>query len=259
MKLQELYEEGSKAEAKSLGDLKIMFAADGGIKGELIIDTSMNKTAINIESLEGGPKIVRGKFSLRNMSKLQSLIGGPEEVGSFCVMDCDLRSLEGFPKKVESGNVTLTLNPKLGSLKGLPDVDGELFMAHCGLTSLKGCPEKVKEFSCAMNPLTSLEGCPRMVDGEFIANNCKLESLHNIHKHIDYIGLEKGFTVDFDLVDNPIKSHVLGLLKIKGNFTVKMSNVKVKKIINKYLRGNRNMLECQHELIDAGFEDFAQL
>jgi hypothetical protein len=259
MKLQELFEEDTKAEAKSLGDLKIMMAADGGIKQELIIDTSINQTALNIDSLDGGPKIVRGKFSLRNMKNLQSLVGGPEEVGSFAVMDCDLRSLEGFPKKVESGDVTLTLNPKLGSLKGLADIDGELYMADCGLTSLKGCPEKVKEFSCARNPLTSLEHCPRMVDNEFIAHHCELTSLHNIHKHIDYIGSDKSFTVDFDLTDNPIKSHVLGLLKIKGNFTVKLSNVKVKKIINKYLRGNRNMLECQQELIDAGFEEFAQL
>ena len=257
MRLHELFEE-TKVEPKSLGDLKIMMAADGGIKQELIIDTSINQTALNIESLEGGPKIVRGKFSLRNMKNLQSLIGGPEEVGSFSVMDCDLRSLEGFPKKVESGNVTLTLNPNLGSLKGLPDVSGELYLANCGLTSLIGCPEKVNDFSCAGNPITSLEGCPKHIENDFVAHDCKITNLHNIHKHINFIG-SSSIVSDLDLRNNPIKSHVLGVLKIKGKFSLQLSNTKVKKIINKYLRGNQNMLECQQELIDAGFEEFAQL
>ena len=58
--------------------------------------------------------------------------------------------------------------------------------------------------------------------------------------------------------NNPIESHVLGLLKIKGLQEVRLDDIQLTKIINKYLPLG-DLLDCQEELIEAGYEEFAQL
>ena len=148
------------------------------------------------------------------------------------------------------------------------------------LTSLEGCPQLIRgDFNCENNKLTSLVGSPRRIEGEFYGNNagkleslegcpryvvsdfyiknCGLTNLHNIHKHIDYIGDTLYVTL------NPIKSHILGILKIDGLWSVWLDNKEVTKILHKYLKGipvrERDILACQQELIDAGFEEYAQL
>ena len=52
---------------------------------------------------------------------------------------------------------------------------------------------------------------------------------------------------------------LLGLLLIDGLQKVFLDNMKVRVIINKHLKGDRDVFACQEELIEAGFEDFAQL
>jgi len=67
---------------------------------------------------------------------------------------------------------------------------------------------------------------------------------------------------------NRIKSNMLGILKIKG--LEKLDKIqhgifatpdfnKAYSIVNEHLSGNRNILECQEELIDAGLKDYAEL
>lgn len=144
---------------------------------------------------------------------------------------------------------------KLTSLKGAPSsVDG-YFACHGNLlTSLKYAPSKIsKSFYCYDNKLTTLEGAPSSIGGEFSCYKNKLTSLHNIHKQIKFIGGSADFQV------NPIKSHVLGLLLIDGLKSIFIGNKQVQKIIDKHLKGERDVFACQEELIDAGFEDFAQL
>ena len=54
----------------------------------------------------------------------------------------------------------------------------------------------------------------------------------------------------------------LGFLKIRGLKEVFIDNEEVKEIINRYLpntRGNRAILDCQSELLDAGLEKYAEL
>jgi len=58
--------------------------------------------------------------------------------------------------------------------------------------------------------------------------------------------------------DNPIKSSVLGLVKIKGLTNVIFDNKKLEKIMNKYLPLG-DIFDCQEELIEAGLEEFAEL
>jgi hypothetical protein len=66
---------------------------------------------------------------------------------------------------------------------------------------------------------------------------------------------------EFDATKNPIKSHVLGLLLIKGITEIKLDNKKVEEILNRYLPSNGMMsvLEAQDELIGAGLDEYAQL
>ncbi len=147
---------------------------------------------------------------------------------------------------------------------------------ECGLTELKGCPSQVKgHFNCSSNNLKSLKGGPKLVsdyyDCEYnqleslegiaehigdalYAQDNKITSLHNIHKHIKHISRFAQFR------NNPITSHVLGLMLIDGLKRVSLSNSKVQEIMNKHLgRVDRDVFACQEELIENGLEDFAQL
>ena len=144
---------------------------------------------------------------------------------------------------------------KLTSLKGSPKrVSGNFYCYYNHLESLNDGPSTVSDgYSCSNNLLTSLEGAPSKVGENFYCNFNRLTSLHNIHKHIKHVG---GYIV---ASSNLIKSHVLGLLLIDGLKKVFLDNKQVQKIINKHLSGGRDVFACQEELIENGFEDFAQL
>ena len=148
-------------------------------------------------------------------------------------------------------------NNELISLEGAPShVDGGFLCSNNKLTSLEGAPSHVcGGFYCSHNELTSLEGAPSHVNGNFdCAYNNKLTSLKDVHKHITEI---RG---KFYAVNNPIESHVLGLLLIKGVTEVRLDNKQVEEILNRHLgKGRAGMLMAQEELIEAGLEEFAQL
>jgi hypothetical protein len=136
------------------------------------------------------------------------------------------------------------------------------------LTSLKGSPATtVSYFSCSENKLTSLEYATPVVNGDFYCDKNLLTSLKDIHK------ICKQIDGNFVAASNPIKSHVLGLLLIKNLNGVTFSTLSalsdtdeiledVEDILNKYLpnkNGNKNVLACQNELLDRGFDEYAQL
>ena len=108
-------------------------------------------------------------------------------------------------------------------------------------------------FSCADNKLTSLEGAPSVVNNDFSCSYNNLTSLAGIHKIIKEIH----GCADFN--GNLIKSNVLGLMRIKGLTRVILDNKQVQNILNKYLRGDRDIIKCQSELLDAGLEEYAKL
>ena len=110
------------------------------------------------------------------------------------------------------------------------------------------------------NNLSTFENFPPVAK-RIGCNRNKFESLHNIHKYIKEMSVFS--TLSF--FENPIKSHVLGLLKIKNLKEVILYGtgddkklMDVETIINKYLPEG-DLLKCQEELIDAGLDDFAQL
>lgn len=170
-----------------------------------------------------------------------------------------IKSLEGAPTEV-IGNFTCRNNAELTSLKGGPDKITGSF--HCYdipmLKSLIGAPKEIiGGFYCSYNPnLESLEGAPKTVTGNFgFEGNPKITSLKNIHKQITHLGGK------FIAPDAPIKSNVLGLL-LNGCTEVTLDNKEVEEILNRYLpntRGNKAVIECQSELLDADLEDFAEL
>lgn len=173
--------------------------------------------------------------------------------------------------------------PKLPGPVKFGTVAGDFICSSAGLTTLTGCPQHVGvsefggDFMCDHNELVSLEGGPRTVGGSYsfsgndnidsiqhlaekIGGNVyakdlpKLKSLQGIHKVLKECG---GF---FDASGTNLESHVLGLLMVKGLDSVKLSNDKVTAILNKHLKmPDRNAHECQEELFDAGFANFAKL
>jgi hypothetical protein len=164
----------------------------------------------------------------------------------------NLTSLKGGPKRVTDD--FWGFNNLLKDLKGAPEyVGGECTFNTNKLTSLEGAPKYVHGyFSVSDNKLTSLDEAPEEIFGEFVCNDNKITSLHNIHKHIKYIDTE------FCASKNPLKECVLGLLKIRGLKSVDIDNKKVEDIINKYLPLG-DIIDCQSELIEAGFDEFAKL
>lgn len=98
-----------------------------------------------------------------------------------------------------------------------------------------------------------LEKIPSKIKYNLYCKNNMILTLHNIHKHIKYIG---GFA---DFTENPIEGDVLGLLLIDGLTEVQLDNSAVRRIINKHLRGDRDVFACQEDLINNGFDEFAHL
>jgi hypothetical protein len=122
------------------------------------------------------------------------------------------------------------------------------------IESLKGAPKSVSHsVFCSRNKFSSLDGVPSEIGDNLYFEYNNLTTLHNIHKYIKKIGNVADFRW------NPITSHVLGLLLIDGLKVCFLDNTKVEVIINKHLKGERDVFACQEELIENGFEDFAQL
>ena len=138
---------------------------------------------------------------------------------------------------------------------GIKYEGGDFNCSDTRLTSLKGAPSHVDGyFNCSVNKLTSLAGAPSHVGGDFSCSHNELTSLKDVHKHITEI---KG---KFYAVGNPITSHVLGLLLIRGVTRVYLDDKQVEEILNRHLgKGRAGMLMAQEELIEAGLEEFAQL
>jgi hypothetical protein len=177
--------------------------------------------------------------------------------GNLSLIDVGINSLEGCPQKIEGD--FFCDNNHLKSLEGGPtDVQASYFCGYCGLESMKGCPEVVNDvLNCESNRLKSFEFFPSHVENTIDASCNLIESLHNIHLQIKSAR-------QIILLENPIKSSVLGLLKIQNLENVTFTNSvlhplnELEVIINKYLPLG-NLLECQEELIEAGLMEFAQL
>ena len=149
---------------------------------------------------------------------------------------------------------------KLNEIKNLTEAaEKNLFGFKINGTEItKDTPNEVwiGDFNCWSNGLKSLEYCPKIVNGNFNCSDNKLKSLKGIHKQLHQIN------GTFFARGNPIVSNVIGILLVKGCKKIHINNEEVEAILNKYLpntSGMLSVLECQSELIEAGYEDYAEL
>jgi hypothetical protein len=127
------------------------------------------------------------------------------------------------------------------------------------LKSFKNFPEQVEGSVIAHgNNFSSFEGITKIISDHLDISECPhITSLSGIHKHL----LE---CLDIIVSGSTIKSNILGLLMIKKleEFrTIDNFNYfdKICEIINKHLQGDRDVLECQEELITNGYRHYAKL
>ena len=174
---------------------------------------------------------VKGGNLVAQKLNITSLKGCPDDVNNFFVQNNLIDSLEFFPKNVQ-GHINLSGN-KITSFKGLPRLTmGALRIAY--------------------NPITSFDGCPKDIGGNLNIANTKITSFHNIHKFINSInGVIYAYGCD-------IKDSMLGLLKIQGLTSIGIDDDDLSAILKSYI-GTGDILACQQELIDKGYEDFAKL
>jgi hypothetical protein len=172
--------------------------------------------------------------------------------GTFNCVGTGIKSLKGSPMSVENFSCD---NNELTSLVGGPKfVERGYSCSENKLTSLEGAPVTVgTNFVVRNNKLTSLEGAPTSIGLALLCGDNELTNLKNIHKQINFIGRHADFH------NNPIKSHVLGLLLIDNLTQVILDNREVQGIINDYLATSRDVFDCQNELMDAGLDEYAQL
>jgi hypothetical protein len=270
MKIRELFEE---EKGKSVGELEIFgkeVAPDG--KPRDYWEGEFDCSARRISSLEGSPKQISGAFICSYNKDLTSLKGATQKgIDEFDCHKCDIISLEGCPEEI-FGGFSCESNKKLTSLKGMPQKGLTYVNVYdCDLRSLEGCPEIINgHFNCSGNKnLTSLKGVPKKIKWNLSCQDTSISSLKDIHKMISQID---------GIIDLPltIKSNILGLLKIKNlkkvSFISNMISATTQKmfhkdlediadIINKYLPNPTpdKIIDCQNELVEAGFEEYAEL
>lgn len=141
-----------------------------------------------------------------------------------------------------------------------PGQTKSVFAGSLKLNSLKGMPDSLEECNVSRNTLGTIDEFPRHCK-TLTAINCGITTLKDIHKKLDYC--EKLY-----LAENPIKSNVLGLLKVNGLKEISLGGFvnktdsdlrSIAQIIQKYLSNGGDIMDCQDELIDAGFGDYAKL
>jgi len=140
---------------------------------------------------------------------------------------------------------------------------GNFNVEDCDLISFKNFPDTVRgDVKCYNNKITSFEGVPREIDGVLDLIRNPIASFSGIYKHINKVGRI--------MIPVNCQSSTLGLLKIKDLGMVssdasdknhpdydKLS--KMISIINNHNKGNRDILACQEELIEAGLKEYARL
>ena len=119
--------------------------------------------------------------------------------------------------------------------------------------------EKI-HYTSGEEPIHDFSNFPKIIKTDLvIGENCTFTSLKGIDKHISEVQGRIYFNA------NKIKSNVLGLLRIKGVTEIstsadyrKQHGWKLEEILNDHLRKG-DIMDCQDELIDAGFEEYAKL
>ena len=157
---------------------------------DVSIEGSLSLYSNNLRSLKNCPKKIIRHLNVANNRSLRSLVGGPEEVGAIDVHNCNLTSLEGFPKivypKIFSGGRVDVSGNKLTSLVGLPEELGELVIYNNpGLKTLQGCPKIIRGgFEALWLPITNMIGGPTVIYDDLLLYDTEINSLEGFPKEV---------------------------------------------------------------------------
>jgi hypothetical protein len=166
---------------------------------------------------------------------------------------------------VLAGCFTIKFCTNLTSLDGCPQIVDNTF--NCSnnpqLTSAVGGPQIVREGvhikSC---PIKSFEGFPKEIINSLYINDLKINTFSGINKWIKSITDSILIGADCYMYHNGM----MGLMLIRNlkrvistPFTNHIVQHEAIQIINKHLAGDRFVTECQLELQDAGFQEYAKL
>lgn len=199
-------------------------------------------------SLKGAPATVKTLFV--NHTKLKSLEHCPNGVVHLAANHSAIESLEGMPLTVT--HLDLIFTNKLRSLKGISEVARleDLLLDFSGIQSLEGAPKHIRHLSASHSALTSIKGGPLTAE--------RVELLGTPLESLEGLGMSVFRTCKSIHVPESIKSHALGLVMLEG-VTV-TGNFPGLDVMKPFIgHGQRSLLDCQHALIDAGFNDLAQL
>lgn len=112
----------------------------GKVKGDFLF-----KECKSLKSLENFPSEVTKRVHLYYCTSLESIIGAPQKVGSFEIINnSKITSLDGCPKEVKK-DLILYRMPNLKSLNGCPKkVGGNFDCRNTSITSLEGISQDIK-------------------------------------------------------------------------------------------------------------------
>jgi len=190
------------------------------------------------------------------------------------VLDFSGQKIKSLPKSVKSPKGELVTSEILGaalivtgceqltSLRGAPKRVATLRAKGCtALKSLVGGPEEVQgNVFLGESGVTSLEGLIKVKGVVNLIGCWELTSLHGI-------GVQHLKSCMMLHIPHTVDSHVLGLLLVDKLEDVLVHpehaspklNLAIKIVLKHLKKGQDGLIDCQHELIDEGLEDFAEL
>ena len=168
-----------------------------------------------------------------------------------------MQNFKEYLKENEIQDITLydkdLVNGKL--TKQYPDIEGYFDCSITNIISLEFVPQSVgRDFSCFGTKITTLEFAPQYVGRDCSCSNTKITSLKGIGKN--YLKEVRG-TIYLNFCTR-LESNMLGLLLVKGLQRIYFDNNEIEEIFNRHLQGERDILDCQEELITNGFKEYAK-
>lgn len=111
---------------KQEGNYTYAMAEELGAINKSTIHSSIDCSNLGLTSLEGAPEVVEGHFTCDG-NRIKNLIGGPKQVkGTYSLEDnFKLESLEGLAEEI-GGNLLLSNTPRLKSIETTSNIKGEI-------------------------------------------------------------------------------------------------------------------------------------
>ena len=182
--------------------------------------------------------------------------------------------IQNFLEKVKNQFDSISLNEDTRTIKSTDFEQLQKFINDFETENNRLKIHRSAHYDTGAEAIHDFTRLPSVIETSLILNsNCKFDSLKGIHKHFTNIN---GIIFCDGL---KIKSHILGVVKIKGVTELSLGadwrksfegtktpnkGFEFGEILMKYLPASKrykggDILDCQDELIEAGFEEYAKL